>query len=170
MEYILNCYSSSKEGIFNEYKEYVDDADNIFADILSFIGPKNLKIAIIGCTRVGKSTLINIAKTKSKDIYLKYNITLEFVELDSITNVGKIDNLDFMIMMFDSNRTYFFGMESYRKLQIKNGNIPGIFIKNKVDSGTKNNNIVNPLDYSYHISLRHGFGFNNIIDQIVQNY
>jgi predicted GTPase len=84
--------------------------------------------------------------------------------------VGKIDKLDFVIMMFDSNRTYFFGMESYRKLQIKNGNIPGIFIKNKVDRETENNNIVNPLDYSYHISLRHGFGFDNIIDQIVQNY
>lgn len=170
MDYILNCYSSSSKGIFHEYKDYVDDADNIFADILSFIGPKKIKIAVIGCSKVGKSTLINYINSKKKDICSKYNIIFEFVELDVITNVGKINNLDFIIMMHDSNRTYFFGSQSYNKLCSQNKNIEGMFIRNKVDVENENNNFINELDYSYHISVKNGFGINNIIEQIVKNF
>ena len=187
----MNMYSKSTSDFWNNYKENVDDNDNIMSlvmDYVPFIKPKvTIKIALIGVGGVGKTTFLKrlsdnsfnrqYRATTGYDIssIVRDNITYEFYDFAGqemysgvCNNPGFYEIFDLIFLIVDKNSlvSHKHGLSWLRR--INTHNTPVLKIRNKSE--------VNG-DFEFHgdggyfnISTKTGQGVEEILSHIVINY
>lgn len=179
-EYILNCFVKSNEGFAKDIKDNIDDCDNIFYEyVIQFLIPKEVNIALIGLSNVGKTSfskslggelkednvdyslyeiytdnmLINMYEFSSKNMYK--NMTKKYVDIDAI------------ILMVDTESvSYFYGLQWFQEMYKRNGNIPYIFLRNKIDNLYEST--FDSLYHTWNISAKNKYGTVKALENLLE--
>ena len=179
IEYILHCFTNSDEELAKDIKENIDDYENILTDyILPFITYKEVNIGIIGMGNVGKTSFIKSLDgvldihTNEYSVYKIYrdNIIINMHEFSS-KNMYKIMNkkynMDGLILMVDNQRiSYFYGLTWFQEMYKNTGNIPYIFLHNKVDENVES--LFDSMYHTWNISAKNKYGTVKALENLIE--
>jgi GTPase SAR1 family protein len=177
IEYILNCFLKSEEGFAGEIKDNIDDYDNIFSEyVIPFLIPREVNIVLIGMSNTGKTSFIKSLGGELKEDNIDYSLyeiyihdilinMYEFSSKNMYKNMTKkYDNIDGIILMVDTESvSYFYGLTWFQEMYKRNGNIPYIFLRNKIDNLYEST--FDSLYHTWNISAKNKYG----IEESIQN-
>ena len=99
--------------------------------------------------------LINMYEFSSKNMYK--NMTKKYVNIDAI------------ILMVDTESvSYFYGLTWFQEMYKINGNIPYIFLRNKVDNLYES--LFDPLYHTWNISAKNKYGVEEALQNLLKKF
>lgn len=184
LEFLFEYCPEDGEGIMNAFKNTVDDSDNLFSTVLSFIKPTEIKVALIGHQAVGKTCFLERLKTgkfnrqyKSTEGYdiheyqHDYMRKFVFYDFSAVERYAYSDcyykPVDFNIiaLMIDYNRmSYVEGKKWLNKLLKIHPKSMGVIIKNKIDLDIKDDNA--NVRKAGKISVKNNEGIDTVLEKM----
>ena len=148
VEFSVFCYDSSTAGFFKDFKDDVEDSDNILSDAMDFL-QQNIKVLLVGSSCVGKSSVLKKLQNKNyrpisyfaTDSYSTTTIrrgpfNFVFTELAGrcmvfFPGIEKlISDTDIIVYLSDSTRLSFQCVKNFNSRKNKI-NKPTLFVRNK---------------------------------------
>ncbi len=181
IEYILNCFIKSEISFAKEIKDNIEDYENIFCEyIIPFLEVKEVNIALIGLSNVGKTSFIirleGFLEEENSDysiykIYKNNKIInmYEFSSKNMYKNMNKkYNNIDGIILMVDTQRiSYFYGLTWFQELYKNTGNVPYIFLQNKIEESSES--LYDQLYHTWNISVQNNYGIEKALENLLKN-
>ena len=182
IEYILHCFLKSEEGFGKDIKENIEDYDNIFSEyVIQFLKPREVNIVLIGLANVGKTSFIKSLGGELKEDNIDYSLyeiytdnmlinMYEFSSKNMYKNMTKkYVNIDAIILMVDTESvSYFYGLTWFQEMYKINGNIPYIFLRNKVDNLYES--LFDPLYHTWNISAKNKYGVEEALQNLLKKF
>lgn len=181
----MHYYDNCQKSIMSDFKEEVEDSDNIMSSVLSYIAPRRISIALIGTGGVGKTSFLE--KLSNNRFTIQYiastgvnllTIDYGFFVYDFYDHSGQemyclpirdfsIGRTDGIVLMVDysSRLSYINGKKWLREL-ISRENKPYLMIINKCDIQGNLRIPNNVFENNLKISTKTSFGIEEFLEKV----
>jgi tRNA U34 5-carboxymethylaminomethyl modifying GTPase MnmE/TrmE len=182
VEFSVFCYDSSTAGFFKDFKDDVEDCDNILSDAMDFLIQQNIKVLLVGSSCVGKSSVLKKLQNKNyrpisyfaTDSYSTTTIrrgpfNFVFTELAGrcmvfFPGIEKlISDTDIIVYLSDSTRLSFQCVKNFNSRKNKI-NKPTLYVRNKKEYPP----LYSTSEIEHSISVKNSEGVEEFLGKIAE--
>jgi tRNA U34 5-carboxymethylaminomethyl modifying GTPase MnmE/TrmE len=182
VEFSVFCYDASSAGFFKDFKDDVADCDNILSVAMDFLIQQNIKVLLVGSSRVGKSSVLKKLKNKnyrpisysatgsySTKTITRGSFNFVFTELAGgcmvfFPGIEKlISNTDIIVYLSDSTRFSYRCVKNFNSGKNKI-NKPTLFVRNKKEYPP----LYSQRDIEHSISVKNSDGVEEFLGKIAE--